>query len=91
MSSVIPSKTKLAANRAFVRTAAQTFKGAIPAGGVSAGVLASAIENPNPVQLAAAGVAWLTVAPLAGLVAYLDVLSKGIPQEYVDAGEQRLE
>lgn len=88
---IVPTKAKTAAKRAFIRTTAQAYAATIPAGGISAAVLARAIEDPKPVQLVATGVAWL-IAPLcAGATAYLSILSKGIPADYQDGDDPVLE
>lgn len=81
-SSIVPPSTKIAAKRGFVRTTAQAYAATIPAGGISAAVLASAIEDPQPVQLVAAAIAWLTAPVLAGTASYLSILSSGIPDDY---------
>lgn len=83
---VVPARTKLAAKRAFIRTTAQAYAGAIPTG-ISAAALASSLENPQPVQLAAVAIAWVAGPPLAGAASYLSILSRGIPDEYAAARE----
>lgn len=83
-SSIIPAKTKLAAKRAAVRTWTQTTAATLPAGGISAAVLAQQLEDPNPVAIGAAVVAWAATPFLAAAVAYLQVTSKGIPDEYAE-------
>lgn len=84
---IVPTKAKTAAKRAFVRTTAQAYAATIPAGGISAAVLASAIEDPNAVQLVATGFAWLLAPLCAGATAYLSMLSKGIPADYQDGDD----
>ena len=82
---IIPTKVRLAAKRAAVRTWMQTAAATVPAGGISAVVLAQTIEDPNPVALVAAGIAWLSTPFGAAAVAYLQVASDGIPDEYAEA------
>lgn len=82
---IIPVKVRLAAKRAAVRTWMQTAAATVPAGGISAVVLAQSIEDPNPVAIGAAVIAWASTPFGAALVAYLQVASSGIPDEYADA------
>ena len=82
MTDIIPAKTRLAAKRAFVRTSVQTASGAIPAGGVSVVAIAKTLEDPNPVLIAAAAIAWCSAPFLGGLGAFLQVVGNGIPDEY---------
>jgi len=88
---IVPTKAKTAAKRAFIRTTAQAYAATIPAGGISAAVLASAIKDPQPVQLVATGIAWLLAPLCAGATAYLSMLSKGIPADYQDDVDSVLE
>jgi hypothetical protein len=88
---LIPSKTKTAAKRGFIRTTAQAYAATIPAGGVSAAVLASAIDDPQPVQLAATAAAWLLAPLCAGAASYLSILSSGIPSDYLEGEDPVLE
>lgn len=82
MNNVVPADVRLAAKRGFIRTTAQSYAATIPAGGVSAAVLSSVIDNPNPAQIIAACGAWVLSPLLAGGAAYLSIVSKGIPEEY---------
>ena len=84
-SSIVPAATKVAAKRGFVRTTAQAYAATIPAGGVSAAVLASVATNPDPVAIVTTVVAALVSPPLAGLASYLSILSAGIPEDYAAA------
>lgn len=79
---VVPEATVLAAKRGFIRTTAQAYAATIPAGGVSAATIASVIENPNPVLIAATVIAALVSPLLAGLASYLDITARGIPADY---------
>lgn len=83
---LVPATTTRAAKRAFIRTTAQAYAATIPAGGVSAGVLASVVTNPDPVVLVTTALAALLSPPLAGLASALSILAKGIPDEYQAAG-----
>jgi len=85
MSNIVPAATKVAAKRGFIRTTAQAYAATIPAGGVSAAVLASVATNPDPVAIVTTVVAALVSPPLAGLASYLSILSAGIPEEYTEA------
>lgn len=82
MSTLVPAATQIAAKRGFIRTTAQAYAATIPAGGVSAAVLASVVANPDPVALIITAAAALLSPPLAGLASYLSILSKGIPEDY---------
>lgn len=82
---IVPEAARLAAKRGFVRTTAQAYAGAIPAGGVSAGALASVIDNPDPLLIGTVVAAWVLSPLLAGLASYLTLISKGIPDEYAVA------
>jgi hypothetical protein len=82
---LIPGAVKLAAKRAFIRTTFQAYAATIPAGGVSAAVLASVVNNPEPVAIVTTVVAALVSPPLAGLAAYLNIASQGIPVDYTVA------
>ncbi len=79
---LVPATTTKAAKRAFIRTTAQAYAATIPAGGVSAAVLASVVQNPNPVALITTAAAAILSPPLAGLAAALSMLAKGIPDDY---------
>jgi hypothetical protein len=80
--SVIPGPIKLAAQRGFVRTATQTLSSVIP-------ITAIAIPTTGDALLGVGlGVGGAVVSSaLAGAASALMIISRGIPQEYVKAGE----
>lgn len=82
---IIPAKVRLAAKRAFTRTSMQVAAATLPAGGVSAVAVATMVEDPNPVAIVAAVVSWASAPLIGGAVAYLQVTSDGIPDEYAEA------
>lgn len=79
--SVIPAKTRLAAKRAFVRTSTQTLSSAIPIGGIA---IATTQDFWVGAGLGAAGA--VISAVLSGTAAALQIISSGVPEEYVEAG-----
>lgn len=79
---LVPVDVVRAAKRGFIRTTAQAFAATIPAGGVSAGVLAAIVTDPDPVVIITTAAAALLSPPLAGLASYLTILSGGVPDEY---------
>lgn len=81
---VIPAAVVLAAKRGFVRTTAQAYAATIPAGGVSATLLAQAAADPAAFALAAT--AALVSPLLAGLASYLSIIGSGVPTEYQAGG-----
>lgn len=80
--SVIPTKTKLAAKRGFVRTATQTLSSVIP---ITAIAIPTTGDGLLGVGLGVAGA--IASSLLAGSAAALMIISSGIPDEYVDAAE----
>lgn len=82
---VVPTETKTAAKRGFVRTTAQAYATAL-AGGVSATVviqLATGELQLLPVAITAAVTA---LSPLlAGLASALSILANGVPEDYAAA------
>ena len=85
MTSIIPESLKLAAKRGFVRTTAQAYAATLTTGisaSVVLGVVAGTVElAPTVVTLSIA----LLSPLLAGAASYLSIVSRGIPEEYVDA------
>ncbi len=78
---LIPASTKLAAKRAFIRTAAQTLSVSIP----TAGVTGAALSDADPAM-----VAWVVGAALftslgTATASALDILARGVPDEYSTA------
>lgn len=74
---LIPSTTKTAAKRGFIRTAAQSLASVIPTTGVVIGLTGD--------WLLAAGLgvgSALVTAGLAGAASYFSIISKGIPEDY---------
>lgn len=80
--STIPANVKLAARRAFIRTTVQAYAATLPAGGISAAVINQYVSDPDPILLTVAAVSWFVSPMLAGLASYLDILGKGIPEDY---------
>ena len=85
MTSIIPESLKLAAKRGFVRTTSQAYAATLTTGisaSVVLGVVAGTVElAPTVVTLSIA----LLSPLLAGAASYLSIVSRGIPEEYVDA------
>lgn len=77
MTNLIPVDARRAAKRAGIRTAAQSLSSVIPSGGI---VLALTGDWLLTAGLGTASA--LITAGLAGLQAYLSVLSNGIPEDY---------
>lgn len=82
---LIPDDVQVAAKRGFIRTTFQSYAATIPAGGVTAGVIASAASDPRGVVTAL--VAAVVSPPLAGLASYFSIVSKGLPADYAAAPE----
>lgn len=78
---VVPYRTRLAAKRAFVRTSSQTLSSVIPISGIAIGTTQDFWIG---FGLGAAGA--VVSALLAGGAAALQIISSGVPQEYVEAG-----
>lgn len=79
---LVPEATKTAAKRGFIRTAAQSLSSVIPTTGVVIGLTGD--------WLLAAGLGAASAvvsAVFAGAASYFSIISKGIPEEYVDAKE----
>ncbi|MEW1990696.1 hypothetical protein [Microbacterium sp. NPDC078849] len=81
---IVPAAVRLAAKRAFVRTTYQAYAATLAAG-ISVTVVLGIVTGQIDVVATAVqfGVA-LAAPPLAGLVAWLNVTSNGIPKDYVD-------
>lgn len=78
---IIPLELRLAARRAFVRTTAQGYAASLTVGLLTS--VMSLVTNPADWLLVVVAVALaLASPPLAGLVAYLEWLGRGIPAEY---------
>lgn len=80
--SVIPTTTKLAAKRGFVRTATQTLSSVIP---ITAIAIPTTGDGALGVGLGVVGA--VVSSLLAGTASALMIISKGIPEEYVAAAE----
>ena len=82
---VIPSETKLAAKRGFVRTTAQAYATAL-ATGISATTILAIVAGEEALVPVIITFAVTAVSPLlAGAASYLSIISKGMPAEYVNA------
>lgn len=82
---IIPSSTKLAAKRGFIRTTMQGYEATL-AVGLSANVILSLVRGEVDLVAAAvtAGVA-IAAPPLAGLRSWLSITRNGIPADYAEA------
>lgn len=74
---VVPTDVRLAAKRGFVRTATQALSSVIPLGAIAIPTTGDALLG---IGLAAGGA--LVSAALAGAASALDIISKGVPEEY---------
>lgn len=81
---VIPEAAKVAAKRAFWRTTAQGYATSITASLVLS-VVALLQDGTNWLAVVVAVVTAIVTPLAAGLAAYFNWLSKGIPGEYEDA------
>lgn len=82
---IIPPEVKLAAKRAFVRTTTQAYAAVLATGVTATAVIAVIRGDIDFIETAVTAAVTISAPPLAGLVAYLNVTSKGIPSEYADA------
>jgi hypothetical protein len=82
---IVPAAVKLAAKRAFIRTTFQAYAATLGAGISATLILGIVTRQVDPVATAVQFGVALAAPPLAGLVAWLNVTSKGIPDEYADA------
>ena len=80
-SELIPSATRTAAARGFIRTATQSLASAIPTTAIAIGTTGQWALG---VGLGAAGA--VATAALAGTASYLSILSKGVPGDYAVPG-----
>ena len=78
---IVPVKTRLAARRAFVRTSAQALAASAPTGALTGLALSGSDLATVGWAVLAAGVS----SVIAGGVAYLQMISTGIPEEYQPA------
>lgn len=74
---IIPANVRLAAKRAFVRTASQALSSVIPIGAITIPTTGDALLG---VGLAVGGA--LVSAVLAGTASALSIVSAGVPEEY---------
>lgn len=82
--SIVPAATRLAAKRAFVRTTFQAYAATLGAG-ISATVILGIVTGQiDPIATAVQFGVAVAAPPLAGLVAWLNVTSNGIPRDYTD-------
>jgi len=81
---LIPESVKLAAKRAFIRTTYQAYAATLGAGVSATVILGIVTGQVDPVATGVQFGVALAAPPLAGLVAWLNVTSKGIPDEYAD-------
>jgi len=83
---LIPTTTKRAAERAFIRTTAQAYAATLGGGVTVTTILAIITGQIDPLTVGVtAGVA--LVSPLiAGVAAYASILGQGVPEEYAAPG-----
>ncbi len=81
MTSLIPDSTWLAAKRGFIRTAAQSLASVIPTSAITITLTSDWLLG---IGLGAAGA--IATAILSGAASAAAILSKGIPDEYTNAG-----
>jgi len=87
---VIPAEVALAAKRGFIRTTYQAYAATLSSATVTAGTILSVIDNPEPKVLIATALAAVLTPPLAGLVSYFSITSRGIPGDYRAAVDQEV-
>lgn len=75
---LIPTAVERAARRGFIRTTYQALATSIPTAGVTGAVLSSA----DPVVIAWSLGAAVLSSVGAGVVSYLSMVAKGIPEDY---------
>ena len=80
----IPVEVRLAAKRGFIRTTAQAYAATLTAGAVTS-VVGLIADPSNWLTVTVAVVTAIATPPVAGLASYLNILSNGIPQAYVNA------
>lgn len=78
---IVPAAVKLAAKRGFIRTATQSLSAAIPTSAIAI-VLSGDWWLGVGLGVASA----VATALMAGAASYLSIISKGVPEEYVAAG-----
>lgn len=81
MSTVIPASVKLAAKRGFVRTFTQALASVIPTSAITITLTGDWLAG---IGLGAAGA--IATAVLTGTASALMIISRGIPEEYTNAG-----
>ncbi len=81
---VIPADVHLAAKRGFVRTLYQGYAGTLSAGLSATAVLAIVNGEVDLTTAIVTAAVVLLGPPVAALAAYLNISSKGIPNDYQD-------
>ena len=81
---IVPAAVKLAAKRAFVRTTYQAYAATLAAGISYAIIIGLVTGQVDPLATGIHFGVALASPPLAGLVAWLNVTSNGIPKDYTD-------
>ena len=86
--SIVPSDTKRAAKRAFIRTLAQGYESALAGLVVSAASITALLKDPDQVVYLITAAVWL-VSPFVGATrAYLSIIRDGIPEDYIPSNPQ---
>jgi len=86
---IVSEELEFAAKQGFVRTAAQSIAGAL-AGGISATAIVTVVSG--EVELVPTLITWgVAVATpfINGAQSYFSIIGRGIPEAYVEAGEQQ--
>ncbi|GAB3616036.1 hypothetical protein GCM10027416_05930 [Okibacterium endophyticum] len=87
---LIPASVKTAAKRGFIRTTSQAYATAL-AGGISASVIIATLQGGADWAAIGITVGVTVVSPLlAGAASFLSIISKGVPEEYLDADSDTL-
>lgn len=79
---LVPTQTIRAAKRGFIRTTSQALKATIPTGGITG----AALSGGDLITIAWSVGAAVLSSLLAGTASYLDIISKGIPEDYQASG-----
>ena len=75
---LIPTAVERAARRGFIRTTYQALATSIP----TAGITGAALSSADPVVIAWSLGAAVLSSVAAGVVSYLSMIAKGIPEDY---------
>ena len=79
---IIPEHVRLAAKRAFVRTTYQGYAGTLSTGLSATVVMAVVNGEVDPTTAIVTAAVTVLAPPIAGLAAFLNISSQGIPDDY---------